>query len=387
VALVILQIGVMVANHFFPYFYCYDPDRGWGLRPGVSGWWTREGRAYVQINSQGLRDREHQKQKPPGRFRVAILGDSYAQAIQVPLEKTFWSVMEQRLRACPALGGRMPEAINFGVDGYGTAQELVTLKRDVWAYQPDAVVLAVFLGNDIRNNSVSLETNRCRPFYTLEDGRLEPIGPFFSSASYRLWCLARFDYRGISPFKLLAKAADLLLHPVRQPTPDYPIEPAINYNIYRPPPDETWRQAWEVTEALIAEINRETRKHNAILLVATLDTGIQVWPDPEVRRRFMEQMGLQDLFYPDDRIAALGRKEGFDVISLARPLQEYAQSHHAYLHGFPNTPTGFGHWNELGHRLAGELIAERLCTLVARYDNSRADRAARPVSTSTSLPP
>ena len=67
--------------------------------------------------------------------------------------------------------------MNFGVDGYGTAQELMTLQRKVWAYQPDIVVLAIFLGNDIRNNSVVLEGDQCRPFYVYDKGQIEADRP------------------------------------------------------------------------------------------------------------------------------------------------------------------------------------------------------------------
>ncbi len=365
-ALALAQVGVAVANYFFPYYYCYDADRGWGLRPGARGWWRREGKAYVQINRDGLRDREHSKEKPPGTFRIAVLGDSYAQAIQVPVEQTFWAVMERRLRACPALKGREVEAINFGVDGYGTAQELITLRRDAWKYHPDAVVVEVFLGNDVRNNSVVLESNRCRPFFIVRDGKLEPVGPFVSSSSYRLWCLARFDYRGLSPLAMLRRAFEILIHPARKPTPDYPYEPALNYNVYKPPADQAWRAAWDVTDALIEEISAEAHAHHAMLLVTTLDMGIQAWPDPLVRQNFMHEMGLNDLFYADDRIAALGKRDGFAVLGLGKPLQAYAQTHRVYLHGFSNTPTGFGHWNEIGHRVAGELIADRLCDMVGQ---------------------
>ena len=45
-------------------------------------------------------------------------------------------------------------------------------------YSPDLVVLAVFSGNDLRNNSTVLESDRCRPFYVFEDGKLTLGGPF-----------------------------------------------------------------------------------------------------------------------------------------------------------------------------------------------------------------
>jgi hypothetical protein len=34
-----------------------------------------------------------------------------------------------------------------------------------------------------------------------------------------------------------------------------------------------------------------------------------------------------------------------------------AQQHHVYLQGFKNTKVGKGHWNEQGHRLAGEMMS------------------------------
>ena len=33
------------------------------MRPNASGWWSREGEAYVKINKQGLRDKEYKKNK------------------------------------------------------------------------------------------------------------------------------------------------------------------------------------------------------------------------------------------------------------------------------------------------------------------------------------
>ncbi len=128
----VAEVGVRIANRFFPYFYCYDAARGWGLRPNTAGYYRREGAAYVEINSGGFRGPEFAKPKPPGTVRIAVLGDSYTEAIQVPYEDTFASVAARQLAQCPLLKGRRVEALNFGVDGYGTTQELVTLREQVW---------------------------------------------------------------------------------------------------------------------------------------------------------------------------------------------------------------------------------------------------------------
>jgi hypothetical protein len=363
-ALVIFEIGLRIANLWFPYFFSYDPDRGWGLRPNTSRWYNREGEAFVQINSDGFREKPYAKRKRADTVRVAMLGDSYTEAIQVLADKTFCSVAGQALARCPALKGRRVEALNFGVDGYGTAQELITLQRKVWPYSPDIVVLAVFLGNDIRNNSVTLEGDQCRPFYVYRDNRLVPAGPFFDSKAFRLWCMTRFSYRDMQLLGLFDNAWTILWERPQSPTSQHPIERAINYNIYKPPADQAWRDAWQVTEGLITEMRNEVASHGASFVVVTLDTGIQVWPKPQVRENFERYLGVNDLFYPDRRIAELGRREGFAVLTLSEPLQRYAEQHDAFLHGFKNTPMGFGHWNAEGHRVAGDLIAQKLCEMI-----------------------
>ena len=50
------------------------------------------------------------------------------------------------------------------------------------------------------------------------------------------------------------------------------------------------------------------------------------------------------------------------MLTLAPLFQGYADTHKSYLHGFDNTVMGSGHWNQLGHQLAGELITEEVCT-------------------------
>jgi hypothetical protein len=363
-ALGIADIGVRVANWWFPYFYCYDQYRGWGLNPGSHGWYRREGSGYVRINHDGFRGPDYPVQKPTGVIRVAVLGDSYVEAIQVPEDKTFTSVIGRELARCPLLKDKRVEAINFGVDGYGTAQELITLRRKVWRYSPDVVVLAIFLGNDVRNNSVVLEPDQCRPFYNYRDGHLKLTGPLVDSPAFRTWCAARFDYRDMRFVGLFNNTWETIKQGTRAPTAEHPVERAINYDIYKPPDDPVWKDAWQVTEGLVRETNDEVVQHHAIFLAVTEDTGIQVWPDAQTRKRFEEKLGVADLFYPDRRIAQLGTEYHFAVLNLAPILQSYAEAHHVFLHGFQNTPMGFGHWNEAGHEQAGRAIAATLCNMM-----------------------
>src|SRR5216110_29492 len=139
VALVLGEVALRVAGYGAPIWYQPDARLGWTLRPGLTGWWTREGRASVQVSSAGLRDAEHALDKPAGTYRIAVLGDSYSEAFQLPSKEAYWALLPERLAACGIAKGKRIEVLNFGVSGYGTGQELLTLETKAIRYQPDLV--------------------------------------------------------------------------------------------------------------------------------------------------------------------------------------------------------------------------------------------------------
>jgi lysophospholipase L1-like esterase len=363
----LVEIGLRIAGVSYPSFYRSDEHTGTSLRPGIAAWQRNEGEAYVRTNSQGLRDREHAKAKPANTFRIAVLGDSYTEAQQVPMEDAFWAVLERDLKGCAGLAGRDVEVINFGVSGYGTAQELITLRRRVWDYSPDLVILALLTGNDVHDNFRELAGDPKRPYFVYQDGALTLDASFRDSAVYRAseTILARLgqwltDYSRV--LQLLYGGRHRLVRIVLYPRPagDRHGEVGLHDAVYLEPTSSLWREAWRVTDGLMVLMQSEVREKGADFLVVTLSNGIQVHPDPAVRRSYMDRLGAADLFYPDNRIAALGRREGFSVLSLAPEFQAYAEKHKAFLHGFGNNP-GKGHWNQDGHRLAGKAISEKVC--------------------------
>ena len=109
-AMVVLEIGLRIAGYSSPEFYETDPVLGYRLIPGMSGWYSREGRGWVEINSDGFRDIEHGVQKPPDVYRIAVIGDSYVEALQVDRDKSFANYLPPALANCGPLGGRNPAA-------------------------------------------------------------------------------------------------------------------------------------------------------------------------------------------------------------------------------------------------------------------------------------
>jgi hypothetical protein len=365
------EVGLRLAGISYPSFYTWDEYRGFALRPGAKGWFRSEGESYIQINSAGLRDREHAKIKPPNTLRLAILGDSYAEALQVSIDQTFWAVLERELAKCSYLSGRQVEVINFGVSGYGTAQELMTLRHKVWDYSPDVVTLAFLTGNDITDNVRAFGADPMRPYFVYRNGELVLDDSFRNLAAYRArqTVVAGMGYWAINYSRVvqLTNAAQHKIAKYIRSTPrevvearDKDDEVGLDDRVYSEPSDPLWQDAWRVTEGLILLMRDEVRKKGADFLVVTLSNAAQVYPDPSVRRAFMERLGIRTLLYPDLRIRTLGEREGFAVLNLAPKFQAYADQNKIFLHGFyPNM--GGGHWNAQGHRLAGETIAQILC--------------------------
>ncbi len=376
-ALLVAEVALRIAGVSYPNFYGPDARRGWALLPGSEGWWTKEGHAWVHINGDGMRDDEHPVAKPAGEVRIAWLGDSCTESLQVPQEQTFWKLLEKEVAAqCPAVAGKKVTSLDFGVSGYGTAQELLTLQDNVWKYQPDLVLLAFYTGNDVRNNWRPLELDGSRPYFLPRaDGTLALDASFRETSGYRLrrTAPARVLYSLFNHVRLiqLAKQAKSALDgwigawkasTVEKGTAEH--ELGLDNAVYAPPDagHSEWQAAWTATEAMLRAARDEAAAHRIPFGVVSLTTGMQVHPDPGVRREFMRKLGIQDLFYPDERIAAFGQREGLPVLTLAPELQKIAERDKVYLHGFPNTALGEGHWNARGHAAAARAMAEWVCS-------------------------
>lgn len=365
VAFALVEVGLRIAGIGFPPLHKFDGRLGSVLNPGMEGWFRTEGRSWVKVNSDGMRDREHSIEKPAGTYRIAVLGDSMAEALQVPMERDFCAVLEKRLRGCARLGGKTPETLNFGVSGYGTAEELIMLRERVWKYHPDMVLLAMFPGNDIRNNNAALNHDPGWPYISLVNGQLVTRYPPAQDPG----ALRRFRDSMLNHSNALqliyhvrqtihTRGTDQMVGPGKDPRTAG--EQGVDDATFGPPETADWRQAWQVTEALLIAMRDEVCAHKAEFAVALIPSGIQDYPEPAVREAYAKRIG-GDLSYAHKRLEDFLRREGVFTIPLETPLRQYAEAHHAMLHGFSNSAMGFGHLNETGHQVAGETLAEEIC--------------------------
>ena len=383
------EIALRVIGYSYPIFYQNDPDAGYAPIPNVEGWFWVENKTYVKMNSQGFRDREHTIEKPANTVRIAILGDSFAEARQVPMEAAFWSVMERELAECGQFDGKNVEIINFGVGGYGTPSQLMTLRQRVWQYSPDIVLLAFTTYNDVADNYRPFKGADEIPYFKFEGDRLVLDESFRNSKKYlrnsSWWFNAWIWLHNSSRFVQLAHHAQFAIRTQishqkelkriqesaeqqksavdnRPPvTSTYVTEHfGLENAVYVPPDSLEWNEAWKLTEGLIGLLRDEVEQRGVKFMFVTVTTDIQAYPDPQVRQQRADQIGVPDLWYPHRRLSEFADRKNVNFFDLADPMQAYAQETGTYLHGFGDQ-MGSGHWNEAGHKLAGELISKRLC--------------------------
>lgn len=130
--------------------YVLDSDAGYRMQPNSCvRLKSTEYDGVLKTNAQGLVGPAVPATKAAGEFRIVVLGDSYAVGGQVPYEQTFPALLEQRLHAA---GWNQARVINAAVGGYTTYNEAGALRENLATLQPDLVVVAAFLGNDIFEN-------------------------------------------------------------------------------------------------------------------------------------------------------------------------------------------------------------------------------------------
>ena len=117
-----------------------DPITGADGIPNKSVTFRKEGFGRFRYNSFGMQDAERAPAKQLGTFRVACLGDSLTEALQVDRQANFCSLLERKLTQAKQ---QNCEVLNFGVSNSSIGQMYLRLKNKVWKFQPDVVALCI----------------------------------------------------------------------------------------------------------------------------------------------------------------------------------------------------------------------------------------------------
>ncbi len=189
-AAAVFVVGLVLIDRILPEFVpvvkstlIADPLLGFRGRPEVQTIWTREvpRPITVRLNQYGFHDVECSLEKAPGTFRIVSLGDSFVQALQVPIDKNFSKFLEDGLNRQAEKGssGSAPsriQVLNQGVQGYGLGVYYLYVTRRLERWKPDLLLLSIFLGNDLGDNYYETASPSV-PRFRMNQDRLDFLPP------------------------------------------------------------------------------------------------------------------------------------------------------------------------------------------------------------------
>lgn len=333
-------------------FFQFDENLGWRGRPGSSGQFKQgeEFDTYVKINSFGMRDREYARQKPAGVFRVAVLGDSFTWGFGVDNEEIFTEVLEKKL-------GSGYEVLNCGVSGFGRGQQLLYMQSDVLAFEPDALIVVAYPGNDLYDNLADNPKYEIYPrpsFDVGPDGKLlvkgvpvqEPSGNFQERLFMRHTGKWMRYYSRSYLFRIF-------YHLFAQINKSFDENPGDYLNeIFMVEKLERLQKETAVEKAVLAELKRilEARRIPLLYVIATTPEQVRQDLQKTLQTRFpatavdwLQSTHLMEKAASDVRIAV------FDL----QPMLEAQEKEGQAVHNQKDF-----HWNVTGNRLVGEALSD-----------------------------
>ncbi len=334
------------------------PDRAVGSRwwPGAHYRWNVEGFSEGRINAAGWRDRDYALAKPEGTTRILFLGDSYVQAMEVPLDSAFHKVLERELQARAAPGRRF-EVPALGRGGFGTTDAYVTYRTWGRQYDPDVVAL-LFILNDWGDNWRWEGSGWNRPYLVPEGDSLRLDTSFVNSPHFR-------RMERLAVVKRYSSLANLVANAYQNMRARYRPTEMERGRVM----EHGWHTAWNfdrspaadsvpamrLTARILGRLADEVRRdgHRFVLVAA----GSCENEAPE----FLAERANDPNFDPDKTtrfLDAVAREHGFEVIHLVPAMRRW------YAEGRPRPAYGegrrYGHWNSLGHGYVGRVLFDSL---------------------------
>ena len=342
VALVVCEVFVRVAKPQVRYITRDELPPSVRLPAGPYTSASPEWRARIEINPLGFHDREHAFERSGDELRVVVAGDSFSEAAQLPIEQVWWSLAGDQIQEEL---GRPVEVINCGMAGVGTATEWATYRKLGRRYEPDVVLLPIYLENDVIDNSHELQGEPDHGlFYELRGGELATLDlpPTSGRGESLLWRSSHLLRLVGRMLYVRAEAAHRI-----DVGGGYPRD----LQIYLADPPPAWQSGWELTGALVRAMARDVEADGSLLLATVIPGKAQV--EPARWQALLEAyppMAAEswDLAGPGRRMGAILDGAGIPWLDLAPAVTGAAE------------PLYFDadiHWTPLGNRVAGEATA------------------------------
>jgi hypothetical protein len=239
------------------------------------------------------------------------------------------------------------EVYNFGISSTGPREYHEVLQEDVWQFQPDIVVVCVFVGNDVTESLASPRGMSIRK---------TALYQFMNRAGR----LAREHTR--QPVLSIASAADQFPRPPLAEQTFREIE-ARRLTVCQTPPPPVMEKKWKRALAHLERIVMDCENRKVPVGFVLIPDQFQV--DRDVLTAALQDANLDrdavDLDLPQRRLQSFCDNLGVPCLDLKPFLEDVSNTY-----AFRDT-----HWNVRGNRLAAEKMAD----WISQFMNNRADRS------------
>jgi hypothetical protein len=355
------------------------PDFGWRGKPNQERTFSTDGYTHtVTFNSRGMHDSEHPLEKPPGTYRILMLGDSFVQAEQVNDAETSSRILEDLLNQSAT--GQKFEVISGGVAAWGTGQELMYYRDEGRQYQPDLVLLMVYMGNDITENlpfhALTFDKVNCyTAYFSMCEGTFDPQPWYYAPGLNPVMGQCSPLYRGVTnALNGIYNSSRLysLIAPLLDRLQEHNFRRDISVlNLYVPVDNPQFRQSfpeqnqvidygWHLAQGITGQLAQEVQADGAqfaIVLIDPADIINSLLLSPEEREAAYQQMPY--LRQASSAVPEQNFRQFFATPPPILNLQPYFVAHTQKTGEtlfFPYNE----HWNVAGNRLAAETMARWL---------------------------
>lgn len=341
------------ANFNHHQLYCeHDTLLGWRKIPNAKGHHkTPEYEVLESINSQGIRGPEYPLQKDSGEYRIAVLGDSFAEGYTVGFDSLFSQVLKQKLVA--AQPQRRIEVINFGTGGYSTDQELLCFERDAVRYSPDFTVLMFCTNDPWFNNQPRYYDRGFKPLFVKEADSLQLTNvPVPTMAERSVFSKAKdWLLRNSELVRRLKNLRDNARYAASkgQAVPD-------EWRIYQKENSPEMAAAWQMTAAILQRLRQKTVAAGSQLAIFYIPEKTEVYDNEW--QQFLETYTLDaskfDPAAPRHHLAVICDSLQITLVDAVPAFIEKANAD-------TETPLYYQkdwHWNVHGNQLAGEILKD-----------------------------
>ncbi len=345
----VIERGEAAANSGVTFLEC-DAELGWsGVPHDAFDVDMPNGRHRITRNALGMNDVEHGPKRPRGK-RVLFLGDSFVEALQVPLEQAHHRLAER------LLAERSPsvEVVAAGIGGWSLAQELLFLEREGVRLEPDIVVAFWFPGNDLSDVLPARRYQTCRgrncfaPYFAPPAGALEKT-PWRSAPVAPLGIGGDRSHRKVQARALSAMYLGSALWRRLAPLfpPRYPGYKVTESSFYEEPASYEEGVAWSLTEALYDRLRASAAPARLVVILVPQRSSMERRLDGETTPR-----------HPARGLAKRLEARGIPYLD----LEPVFTAHLAAGGEAPTWPDS--HWTETGNRIAAEAEARFLASFL-----------------------